>query len=211
MFNQYLEFKDLILDKLRNRSDLTVKEFTEIYEYELNNFISKNKLNKLDIIDLNVDEAYAKSKILSNTLLSYLKYRFNIKFDFTDYEDVKNYISKSLIELVINKNTNLDIVPILVDTIVTYISEINIDIDKIDKMYLYKEFNDYLLNYYSELEEIHKVLVSRNTILSNIKNKKYLLLPIKWINITIPVTYVKQNIKKEYLTTYLIGGDNENK
>jgi len=206
----------VIRERLIEKSNLTNSEFTEIFESEFNKFINANGIVKIDTIELRVENSLDLAETLVNDILSFLNMRFGISVDFENYENIKRFLARMIIELMINEfnihNTKIDIVQMIAECIVQFLINDNPDVDKMDKIYLFKEFNRYLLNYYTEIDMINKEIVNENSIIYNIlKSKtKFMLIPVKWITVSAISTYINKPIRSSnYLVTYLIGGKNE--
>lgn len=175
-----------VLEKIRFKSKVVIPEINEIVEFNLTNL--KN-INKVGNTDIEVTRTIDKVEELSNNILDFLVIKFGIKIEITEWEKINEFISKGLIELILISINNIvinDIVKLLTEMIVMNIDKIDIDAGKIDKIYLSKELEMFIVDQYSDIDKIINDLIMENTVIKQlIKDKsKFMLIPLKWITIT---------------------------
>jgi len=199
-----------LINKVRNRANLTLEQYEEIIEYEITKFIENSKTFSVETLTLDTDLSLMKSKSLANDIIYLLFVKFNIKVELEDLDYVQEFLGKLIIELIINDINVInkkDIVETLVLSIIENLWVLDMDADKIDKIYLSKELRQFLLSKYSEIEVIVEELKIENPILKTLDHTTYLIVPIKWLKIEASKLLTKINTtSSNYLVVYLIGG-----
>ena len=211
--SNYEKLRDII-NKIRERSDINLKEYEEILEYSVEEFVRKNFSTELQSLTLNVEEPLSVSKTLVGDIIYLLVLRFGLKIGFENFESTNDFFSKITIELCLGElnNNKTDIVETLSTAIIDNLWQVDIDSDKLDKIYLHKELTQFILSRYSDLDLILKSIREENPILSTIfkKYSKQLFVPVKWIKLEPSKLFKPRNVfNAEYLITYVLGDKNE--
>ena len=195
-----------VLEKIRFKSKVVIPEINEIVEF---NLLNLKNIDKVGNTDIEVTKTIDKAEGLSNVILDFLVIKFGLKIEITEWEKINEFISKGLIELILISVSNIvinDIVKLLTEMIVMNIDKIDIDAEKIDKVYLSKELEMFIVDQYSDIDKIINDLIMENTVIKQlIKDKnKFMLIPLKWITITdIKVLGLNSN-KSIFLKSLLI-------
>ena len=200
-----------IRENIRFKSDLTIEGLSEILEMKFQNF--NLEIKKIDIVDLDVSIVLTQAEILINQILEFINIRFGIRIDYAGYTEFKKKLAKGLIELIVmditNKN-NLDIVKMLVSMIIEYLFNEDPDNEKIDIMYIGNELNRYVLELYSDIENIQLLFKRFNTVIDRLFHmyNNFIVIPIKWYEINLPIIFSTKNNSEvdTFIKVYVIGG-----